>query len=72
MNRTATTLARTRFVRTVRRSTALLALACALPAAWADSREMPASAMLPAYKRSALPATWPTRPACCPPVRGAA
>ena len=51
MNRTATTLARTRFVRTVRRSTALLALACALPAAWADSREMPASAMLPAYKQ---------------------
>ena len=51
MNRTATTLARTRFVRTVRRSTALLALACALPAAWADSREMPASAMLPVYKQ---------------------
>ena len=51
MNRTATTLARTRFVRTVRRSTALLALACALPAAWADSREMPASAMLPVHKQ---------------------
>ena len=51
MNRTATTLARTRFVRTVRRSTALLALACALPAAWADSRAMPASAMLPAYRQ---------------------
>jgi hypothetical protein len=49
MNRTATTLAHTPFVRTVRRSSALLALACALPAAWADSRAMPARAMLPAY-----------------------
>jgi hypothetical protein len=51
MNRTAITLARTPLVRSVRRSAALLALACALPAAWADSREMPASAMLPAYKQ---------------------
>jgi hypothetical protein len=51
MNRTTTTLARIPFVRTVRRSGALLALACALPAAWADSREMPANAMLPAYKQ---------------------
>jgi len=51
MNHTATTLARNPFVRTVRRSTTLLALACAMPAAWADSREMPASAMLPAYKQ---------------------
>jgi hypothetical protein len=51
MNRTATAMARTPLTRTVRRSAALLALACALPAAWADSREMPASAMLPAYKQ---------------------
>ncbi|WP_208616366.1 diheme cytochrome c [Acidovorax carolinensis] len=51
MNPIATTMARTPFVRNVRRSAALLALACALPAAWADSREMPASAMLPAYKQ---------------------
>ncbi|WP_204246692.1 diheme cytochrome c [Acidovorax carolinensis] len=51
MNRTAPTMARTPLTRTVRRSAALLALACALPAAWADSREMPASAMLPAYKQ---------------------
>lgn len=51
MNRTALSIARTPFVRNVRRSAALLALACALPAAWADSREMPASAMLPAYKQ---------------------
>ncbi len=51
MNRTAPTMARTPLTRTVRRSAALLALACVLPAAWADSREMPASAMLPAYKQ---------------------
>ncbi|WP_204247603.1 diheme cytochrome c [Acidovorax carolinensis] len=51
MNRTAPTMARNPIMRTVRRSAALLALACALPAAWADSREMPASAMLPAYKQ---------------------
>lgn len=51
MNHTATTMARNPIMRTVRRSAALLALACALPAAWADSREMPASAMLPAYKQ---------------------
>ncbi|HEY9208328.1 diheme cytochrome c [Acidovorax soli] len=52
MNRTAFTMARTTpLVRTARRSATLLALACALPAAWADSREMPASAMLPAYRQ---------------------
>jgi hypothetical protein len=51
MSHTATTTARARFGRRVRPSAAWLALACALPAAWADSREMPASAMLPAYKQ---------------------
>ena len=30
---------------------ALLALAFTLPAAWADSRQMPESSMLPAYKQ---------------------
>lgn len=51
MNRTALAMARTPLVRAARQSAALLALACTLPAAWADSREMPASAMLPAYRQ---------------------
>lgn len=51
MNRTALPLAATPLVRNVRRSAVLLALACALPGAFADSREMPASAMLPAYQQ---------------------
>lgn len=51
MNRTATTTARVRPGRSARSIAALLALACALPAAWADRREMSASAMLPAYKQ---------------------
>ena len=40
-----------RWARRLRPHTALLALACALPAAWADRREMPATAMLPAYQQ---------------------
>ena len=41
MSHTATTTARARFGRRVRPSAAWLALACALPAAWADSRDWP-------------------------------
>ncbi|RAR46112.1 UNVERIFIED_CONTAM: diheme cytochrome c [Acidovorax defluvii] len=37
--------------RTAGRFATLLALACALPVAWVDSREIPASAMLPAYRQ---------------------
>ncbi|MDD2713578.1 MAG: diheme cytochrome c [Simplicispira sp.] len=47
----ALAMSATPFVRHVRRSAALLALAFALPNAFADSREMPASAMLPAYQQ---------------------
>lgn len=39
------------WARRVCQRAALLALACALPAAWADRREMPATAMLPAYQQ---------------------
>ena len=54
MSHTATTTARARFGRRVRPSAAWLALACALPVAWADSREIPASAMLPASSWSRM------------------
>ena len=54
MSHTATTTARARFGRRVRPSAAWLALACALPVAWADSRAMPASAMLPASSWSRM------------------
>ena len=45
------TLTRTSWLHAARLPAALLALACALPAAWADSRQMPESSMLPAYKQ---------------------
>ena len=51
MNRNALLIPPAPLLRTAGRFATLLALACALPAAWADSREMPASAMLPAYKQ---------------------
>ena len=49
MNRNALMIPPAPLRRTAGRFATLLALACAVPAAWADSREMPASAMLPAY-----------------------
>ena len=51
MNRNALLIPPAPLLRTAGRFATLLALACALPAAWADSREMPASAMLPAYRQ---------------------
>ena len=48
---TTLTPTRTSWIYAARLPAALLALACALPAAWADSRQMPESSMLPAYKQ---------------------
>ena len=48
---TTLTPTRTSWIYAARLPAASLALACALPAAWADSRQMPESSMLPAYKQ---------------------
>ena len=48
---TTLTPTRTSWLHAARLPAASLALACALPAAWANSRQMPESSMLPAYKQ---------------------
>ena len=51
---TTLTPTRTSWIYAARLPAASLALACALPAAWADSRQMPESSMLPASSWSRM------------------
>lgn len=66
MTHATLTPTRTSWIYAARLPAALLALACALPAAWADSRQMPSPACCPPTSRNARAATWPYPPGMLP------